>query len=410
MVDRETGVDNNDYKVVYGGALKAGADPERFVQGFMQVFKVPEAKARKLLALGRSITLKDKIDQATAEKYRRVMDNLGMQVHVEAASGPMPFTLVDEPEPPRAEPATTAPDAPRCPKCGSDRVRGDDCLACGIIIPRYLERQAAPGEPPPVQEAAATQTPGAEETASATPEYEESFSVARGVPIESGLNWLAEGFGYFRRNPFAWIGAILIWCIFVVLVPIIPLIGPLAVTFLGPVLMAGFFIGTDVQHEGADFQVSHLFEGFSSNVVGLIVIGVVNLLGSAVIGGVAFLLVTSSLGATDTGVGVPQGGEVLALATAFAVPLGVTLVLMLLLGMANVLAPALVALDGVGPLSAMMMSLTACLKNILPILLYVILATVILIIASIPFGLGLLVAMPVMMAATYASYRDIFYS
>lgn len=403
-VNGETGVDNN-YKVVYDGALKADADPERFLQGFVQVFKVPEAKARKLLSLGRPITLKDKLDRAKAAKYREVMDKLGMQVHVEAPPRSMAFERLDEPGPP-AEPAETPQDAPRCPRCGSGRVRGDDCHACGIIIPRYLERQANAGEQAPAEDNTAM-PPDPSDAAPADTEYEEVFSAASTVPIENALEWLAQGWRYFRRSPFAWIGAILIWYIFILLLPVIPLVGPLAVALLGPVLMAGFFIGTDVQHEGDDFQFTHLFEGFSSNVVGLLLIGVVNLIGSAVIGGAIFLMMGASLAAV---VAVPQGGEIMSLASAFAAPIGVAVLLSILLGMANVLAPPLVALEGVGPLTAMMMSLTACLKNILPVLLYVIVATVIAIIASIPVGLGLLVAGPVMMAATYAAYRDIFYS
>jgi uncharacterized membrane protein len=41
-------------------------------------------------------------------------------------------------------------------------------------------------------------------------------------------------------------------------------------------------------------------------------------------------------------------------------------------------------------------------------LLYFLLAMVLILIAIIPFGLGLLVAGPVMYASIYAAYRDIF--
>ena len=54
------------------------------------------------------------------------------------------------------------------------------------------------------------------------------------------------------------------------------------------------------------------------------------------------------------------------------------------------------------------MSFFACLKNFLPFLLYGVAFVVIFIIASLPFGLGLLVAMPLLYASTYAAYRDIF--
>jgi uncharacterized membrane protein len=53
-------------------------------------------------------------------------------------------------------------------------------------------------------------------------------------------------------------------------------------------------------------------------------------------------------------------------------------------------------------------SLVASLRNFIPLLLWGIVMGVIMIVASIPFGLGLLVAVPMMIASTYAAYRAIF--
>ena len=60
------------------------------------------------------------------------------------------------------------------------------------------------------------------------------------------------------------------------------------------------------------------------------------------------------------------------------------------------------------PLQAFRMSFTGCLRNILPFLLYGIVVFVLLILAMLPFLLGLLVLIPVGMASLYTSYRDIF--
>lgn len=77
---------DSKYKVVYKGSLKKGIDTERFVSEFMRRLKAPERFARKLSAIGRTITLKGNLDALSAEKYRQVMDGLGMQVYVEAES------------------------------------------------------------------------------------------------------------------------------------------------------------------------------------------------------------------------------------------------------------------------------------------------------------------------------------
>jgi uncharacterized membrane protein len=53
-------------------------------------------------------------------------------------------------------------------------------------------------------------------------------------------------------------------------------------------------------------------------------------------------------------------------------------------------------------------SFYACLKNIVPFLIYGVIAVVLCLIAAIPFGLGFLVVGPVLFASIYTGYRDIF--
>ena len=56
----------------------------------------------------------------------------------------------------------------------------------------------------------------------------------------------------------------------------------------------------------------------------------------------------------------------------------------------------------------MRQSFAACLRNILPFLLYGVIALVLSIIAAIPFGLGYLVLIPVLTCSLYAGYKDVF--
>jgi uncharacterized membrane protein len=71
-------------------------------------------------------------------------------------------------------------------------------------------------------------------------------------------------------------------------------------------------------------------------------------------------------------------------------------------------APALVIFRGTAPVDAMKISFAACLRNIVPFLLYGLLYIVAAIIASIPFGLGWIVLAPLVMISLYVSYRDVF--
>ncbi len=92
--------------------------------------------------------------------------------------------------------------------------------------------------------------------------------------------------------------------------------------------------------------------------------------------------------------------------------LGFKLVVMafaaLLMTIAMWLAPALVVLKGVTPLQAIQMSFFGTLKNSLPFFAYTGLAILMCVVAALPFFLGLLTAIPMLVCASYVAYKDIF--
>jgi uncharacterized membrane protein len=90
------------------------------------------------------------------------------------------------------------------------------------------------------------------------------------------------------------------------------------------------------------------------------------------------------------------------------VSLLVLLLFGLLIGLMFWYAPALVVFRNVPPIDALKASFSAGLKNIVPFLLYGVIYIVASVIASIPFGLGWIVLMPVLMLTMYVSYKDLF--
>ncbi|HEX9180834.1 MAG TPA: BPSS1780 family membrane protein, partial [Burkholderiales bacterium] len=71
-------------------------------------------------------------------------------------------------------------------------------------------------------------------------------------------------------------------------------------------------------------------------------------------------------------------------------------------------APALVMLRGVAPVEAVKESFAACLKNLIPFLVYGVAGLVLALVASIPFGLGWLALGPVLGISVYTAYKDLF--
>jgi uncharacterized membrane protein len=88
----------------------------------------------------------------------------------------------------------------------------------------------------------------------------------------------------------------------------------------------------------------------------------------------------------------------------------ISLALFVPISMATWFAPALVMLQDQSAPRAIGESFRGCLKNVVPFLIYGLIIFALSMIASIPFGLGWLVLMPVVLCSVYAAYRDIFFS
>jgi len=234
----------------------------------------------------------------------------------------------------------------------------------------------------------------------------------RAMPIDRGAGWLLEGFGYFSRSALAWIGVMILLFIISLVMALIPFIGTLAVNLLMPVFMAGLILGCHAQHQGGEFTVNHLFAGFSNNTAQLIVLGLIYLLCVIAITIVALIMIFFMLGGLVFLENMQSGNPDLILQNIKGVMLVLLIAMMLYLPllMAYWFAPALVVLNDVSPVDALIMSFKGCLTNILPFTLYGIVALILSVIAIIPLGLGLLILGPMVVASIYIAYRDIFTS
>lgn len=72
------------------------------------------------------------------------------------------------------------------------------------------------------------------------------------------------------------------------------------------------------------------------------------------------------------------------------------------------LASALVAINGLSALEACKLAIDGGLQNLLPFALYLFASFIVLILGAMLFGIGFLVAFPIVIASMYAAYRDMF--
>lgn len=224
-------------------------------------------------------------------------------------------------------------------------------------------------------------------------------------PAES-LVWLKAGWSYFMQSPGVWIAIAVIFIVMLFVLGLVPLLGWAVVLIGFPVMVAGMVMGCHALAQGQPLRVDHLAAGLKVHAGNLALVGVFYLLGGLVAG---FVSVVVGGGALLTGyiLGALAG---LGLGLVSGVVLGsvVFSVLWVLLITALWFAAPLVVLRDTPPLDAMKLSLTACFNNFGAFVVLGVLIYVLIWVAMLPAGLGVLVLIPVLAGTVYASFQDVF--
>lgn len=224
------------------------------------------------------------------------------------------------------------------------------------------------------------------------------------VSAGQGMAWISEGWALFKDNPGTWIGMIAVYLVISIVLGMIPLVNFLMM-LTGPVFMGGLMLGAHAAAQGDGVEFAHLFAGFREFLWKLVLVAIIYFAGVVVI--MLGIALFSGLGA-----GFMMSGEsaMASGAGAMTMMLGILVGLLLVvpLAMAVWYAPALVVLNDVSPLDAMKLSFRGCLKNFMAFLVFSVVLLVLAVLAAIPLFLGFLALVPVMILATYTSYRDIF--
>ncbi|UUY08948.1 DUF805 domain-containing protein [Pseudomonas sp. J452] len=241
---------NARYKIVFTGELMPDAAADTVKDNLARLFKSDRSKIEALFS-GAAVALKRDLTEADADKYLAALQQAGARVHKEKDQTANLSLVETDDHRPASEPV--AGDARMsCPKCGHEQAKAIECTACGIVIEKYLARQAQLAENPPpaplalaptgdVSEASPYATPKAQ-VAEQLPEFGELkvFSVNGRIGRVRYLAWSAAIF-------FAALGLYLISALAMAISPIVG--GILMAAIVIPAVVVSVQIGVQRLHD-----------------------------------------------------------------------------------------------------------------------------------------------------------------
>lgn len=130
------------YKIVFKGELQADAMLDEVKAQLAKLFKSDSTKINALFA-GGPIALKRDLSSEEADKYLAALQRTGAQVYKEAdLAASLSLVATDDHAAPLTAAETVDSEQMNCPKCAHSQTKAPMCEACGIVIDKFLARQA----------------------------------------------------------------------------------------------------------------------------------------------------------------------------------------------------------------------------------------------------------------------------
>lgn len=150
------------YKIVFDGTLMPGRSLDEVKTNLANLFKSDSARIDALFGRG-PVAIKRDLEDAQAEQYLSALQRSGARARKEPdLTAALSLVETDEEQAIKAEQTQPPQSSMTCPKCGHTQLTAVECSACGVIIEKYLARQAAVAEtsaPRPAPATAQPQTP-----------------------------------------------------------------------------------------------------------------------------------------------------------------------------------------------------------------------------------------------------------
>ena len=221
----------------------------------------------------------------------------------------------------------------------------------------------------------------------------------RRIAAMQGWQWIINAFTMFKQAPTAWLGLCGAYILLVAGFSMLPFVGEIASTVLGPVCLGGVMWAAQKQANGTVPQIIDLFAGFQQRLIELVKVGAFLLIGVVIAQQIVALL----------GFSLPtKPVTTMAEFEPYMPALMLNLLAASTIYSVFIYAPSLVMLQGLAAGEAMKLSFLAFTRNWQPIFVMSLFGGALMLLAILPMFLGLIVALPVALLTSYMSYVDVF--
>jgi hypothetical protein len=251
----------------------------------------------------------------------------------------------------------------------------------------------------------------------------------RSVAAGNGWQWIVDAWGFTAQQRWTFIGVFILYILVLMAFGLVPFVGAIASALLTPVINGGLQLGFDAVRRGGQLEAGLLFAGFKRNTGRLIAIGAISFGIWILVVLILLAVMFVTLGPVLFGGGEPSLEDLRALILPALLAVLIAIAVSLPLYMALWFTVPLIVLGDLEVGAAIKASFFACLRNILPFLVWSVMVLVLALVIYIPpvllwllvgpapaiaLGVALLLgwfllAGPVLTVSIYLGYRDIFY-
>jgi hypothetical protein len=221
-------------------------------------------------------------------------------------------------------------------------------------------------------------------------------SAPRAVPLVHAFRWFESAMRMFKSAPLAWCALGAITLTSELALELIPGVGPAAARVIVPVIECGMLLGAAAIDRGARIEMRFALAAFGARPAALAAIVLSALVVTAVettlayaLAGVNLLAGTNDEQLTTTARAAVTGAEALASLPVLFVPFAVLL-------------------ENRGFAPAFAISLRGFVLNVAPLVLFAALSLALIVIGALAFYVGLIAVFPLLTAASYAAWKDIY--